>query len=371
MRDMRGNRNLALKNLVNQKTTMNDTEMLQISHLVEYPDNEYVFGMEGIERLAAGIKTNGFKGAIEVWDMGDGQYMIYSGARRTRAYKLLGNDMIKAFVYPYPESETLRRRLFLGANIYGRDAIKKGDAIHTARQIDYLRKTIDMEREAGTYVGPKTREALADEFGTAPSTIYKYESLLNLNERAQQAVMDGDLQLGQGSSMSILDSEKQNLVLDAAAQMKEMNIVSGRDEVQELIDYVKAHADEELTPEMLVTAVCGNLQETAMAQTQQENAATTGTTETGEHAQDSCEDTQENGSNDQNATAPAPVTEPKKYTSKAATKKFNQCYDKMEEFLQAQKQYKAQDREDVLTKLQNLKEMIDKEIVKITDDAQE
>lgn len=39
MRDMRGNRNLALKNLVNQKATMNDTEMLQISHLVEYPDN--------------------------------------------------------------------------------------------------------------------------------------------------------------------------------------------------------------------------------------------------------------------------------------------------------------------------------------------
>ena len=87
MRDMRGNRNLALKNLVNQKATMNDTEMLQISHLVEYPDNEYVFGMEGIERLANAIKANGFKGAIEVWDMGDGEYMIYSGARRTRAFQ--------------------------------------------------------------------------------------------------------------------------------------------------------------------------------------------------------------------------------------------------------------------------------------------
>ena len=38
MRDMRGNRNMALKNLVNQKATMDDTKMLQISHLKEYPD---------------------------------------------------------------------------------------------------------------------------------------------------------------------------------------------------------------------------------------------------------------------------------------------------------------------------------------------
>lgn len=370
MRDMRGNRNLALKNLVNQKTTMNDTEMLQISHLVEYPDNEYVFGMEGIERLAAGIKSNGFKGAIEVWDMGDGQYMIYSGARRTRAYKLLGNDTIKAFVYPYPESETLRRRLFLGANIYGRDAIKKGDAIHTARQIDYLRKTIDMEREAGTYVGPKTREALADEFGTAPSTIYKYESLLNLNERAQQAVMDGDLQLGQGSSMSILDSSKQNLILDAAAQMKEQNIVSGRDEIQELIDYVKEHEGEDLTPDMVITAVCGKLQAVASVPSVQNDGENTKTPETGSDKQESGS-VQNGESEGQDGNTQTATTEPKKYTSKAATKKFNQCYDKMEEFLQAQKKYKAQDREDVLSKLQNLREMIDKEIVKITDDTQE
>ena len=75
MRDMRGNRNMALKNLVNQKATMDDTKMLQISHLKEYPDNEYVFGMEGIERLANGIESNGFKGAIEVWDMGNGEYI--------------------------------------------------------------------------------------------------------------------------------------------------------------------------------------------------------------------------------------------------------------------------------------------------------
>ena len=45
--------------------------------------------------------------------------------------------------------------------------------------------------------------------------------------------MDGILQIAQGSSMSVLDEDKQNIILDAMELMKERNIVSGRDEVQE------------------------------------------------------------------------------------------------------------------------------------------
>ncbi len=363
MRDMRGNRNMALKNLVNQKATMDDTKMLQISHLKEYPDNEYVFGMEGIERLANGIESNGFKGAIEVWDMGNGEYMIYSGARRTRAFQMLGHETIKAFVYPYPESETLRRRLFLGANIYGRDAIKKGDAIHTARQIDYLRKTIEMEREEGTYDGQKTREELAKEFGTNPSTIYKYESLLKLGERAQKAVVDGILQIAQGSSMSVLDEDKQSLILDAMELMKERNIVNGRDEVQELIDFVKGHGEEPLSAEELVEAICGRMQAEAAGMAKTEG---TEITDAKDGVQETCEDAQETGVTTE-TTQEKPVAGPKKYTSKAAVKKFNQCYDRMEDFLNTDKKYKDQDREEVLEKLQALKAMIDSEIVKITN----
>ena len=70
--------------------------MLDSSCLTEHPDNEYLFGMEGIERLAEGMRKVGFKGAIEVWDMKDGTYQIYSGARRNRANTLLGNSRIKA-----------------------------------------------------------------------------------------------------------------------------------------------------------------------------------------------------------------------------------------------------------------------------------
>ena len=219
-----------------------------------------------------------------------------------------------------------------------------------------------MEREEGTYDGQKTREELAKEFGTNPSTIYKYESLLKLGERAQKAVVDGILQIAQGSSMSVLDEDKQNIILDAMELMKERNIVSGRDEVQELIDFVKGHGEEPLSAEELVEAVCGRMQAEAADMAKAEETETTGVKD---GVQETCEDAQETGVTE--ATQKKPTVEPKKYTSKAAVKKFNQCYDRMEDFLNTDKKYKEQDREEVLEKLQTLKAMIDSEIVKITD----
>ena len=91
----------------------------------------------------------------------------------------------------------------------------------------------------------------------------------------------------------------------------------------------------------------------------------TETTDAKDGVQETCEDAQETGVTE--TAQEKPAAEPKKYTSKAAVKKFNQCYDRMEDFLNTDKQYKEQDREEVLEKLQALKAMIDSEIVKITD----
>ena len=358
MRDIHSGRNTTLKKIANKQCTMEDTRMLDSSCLVEHPDNEYLFGMEGIDRLAEGMKRVGFKGAIEVWDMKDGTFLIYSGARRNRANTLLGNTQIKAFVYPYPESETERRRELLGANIYGRNAVQRDNAIYTARQINYLRETIQMERANGTYEGEKTREELAKEFGTSPSNIYKYESLLKLNSRAQEAVANGELQLAQGSSMSVLSDGYQDIVLDALQLMRDSHMAGARDEVQELVDYIKAHEGEPVTAEDAVRSIC----------------AARGVGSVGEGAEtDSSPDADMPDGGDGNAeggTTPAQAGRearpfPVSYTTKTAAKKFNQYYGKMEEFLRADKQYKEKDREDVLDKLQQLKALIDSEISKL------
>lgn len=365
-RDIHSGRNTTLKKIANKQYTMEDTRMLDSSCLVEHPDNEYLFGMEGIDRLAEGMKRVGFKGAIEVWDMKDGTFLIYSGARRNRANTLLGNTQIKAFVYPYPESETERRRELLGANIYGRNAVQRDNAIYTARQINYLRETIQMERANGTYEGEKTREELAKEFGTSPSNIYKYESLLKLNSRAQEAVANGELQLAQGSSMSVLSDGYQDIVLDALQLMRDFNMSGARDEVQELVDYIKAHEGEPVTAEDAVRSICaakGTDGAAGLDGTEAPNPA--GLDGSGEpDTQDAGEGYADGVTAPDHAVKPASPF-PVSYTSKTAAKKFNQYYGKMEEFLRADKQYKEKDREDVLGKLQQLKALIDSEISRI------
>lgn len=366
MRDIHSGRNTTLKKIANKQYTMEDTRMLDSACLVEHPDNEYLFGMEGIDRLAEGMKRVGFKGAIEVWDMKDGTFLIYSGARRNRANTLLGNIQIKAFVYPYPESETERRRELLGANIYGRNAVQRDNAIYTARQISYLRETIQMERANGTYEGEKTREELAKEFGTSPSNIYKYESLLKLNSRAQEAVANGKLQLAQGSSMSVLSDGYQDIVLDALQLMRDFNMSGARDEVQELVDYIKAHEGELITAEDAVRSICESRGTDNTAGT--EGAGIPNPAELEESG-----DTDTQDGSERYAEEVTPLVQatklakpfPASYTSKTAAKKFKQYYGKMEEFLRADKQYKEQDREDVLGKLQQLKELIDSEISRI------
>lgn len=366
-RDIHSGRNTTLKKIANKQYTMEDTRMLDSSCLVEHPDNEYLFGMEGIDRLAEGMKRVGFKGAIEVWDMKDGTFLIYSGARRNRANTLLGNAQIKAFVYPYPESETERRRELLGANIYGRNAVQRDNAIYTARQINYLRETIQMERENGTYEGEKTREELAKEFGTSPSNIYKYESLLKLNSRAQEAVAKGELQLAQGSSMSVLSDGYQDIVLDALQLMRNFNMSGARDEVQELVDYIKAHEGEPVTAEDAVRSIC----EARGVGSAGEDTETDGTmAPTGTDGSPDAGMPDRGDGNAEGGTTPAQAGRearpfPVSYTTKTAAKKFNQYYGKMEEFLRADKQYKEKDREDVLGKLQQLKALIDSEISKL------
>lgn len=365
MRDIHSGRNTTLKKIANKQCTMEDTRMLDSSCLIEHPDNEYLFGMEGVERLAEGMRKVGFKGAIEVWDKKDGTFIIYSGARRNRANTLLGNTQIKAFVYPYPESETERRRELLGANIYGRNAVQRDNAIYTARQINYLRETIRMERENGTYEGEKTREELAKEFGTSPSNIYKYESLLKLNRRAQEAVAQGDLQLAQGSSMSVLSGEYQDIVLDALQIMRDFNMAGARDEVQELVDYIKAHEGELVTAEEAVRSVCqsrGTMNGAGAVEVPDAAGQETVPSDEAEAGGNAGKITSNGIQDTQGISAQKPATV--FYTPKTAAKKFNQYYGKMEEFLRADKQYKEKDREDVLGKLQQLRALIDSEISK-------
>ena len=222
----------------------NIPKMIQIDKLIEHEDNEYLFGEsdeDTIKNLAEGIKKDGFNGAILVWDMKNGTYKIFSGHRRKRAMEYLGKDAISCFVYKYPESETERRRLLLGANIYTRGSIDAAVRhIYIARQINYLRETLKMEGFSGNY-----KRRLAEEFGTSESKIQRYEALLNCSERLLKAEDEGIIPMAQASSMSVLSLQDQDRILDAVLKLNTSGILS-RQEIQNLINMVKL---EHISPE--------------------------------------------------------------------------------------------------------------------------
>lgn len=196
----------SLKKIAGQLNTEGVPKILKIESLVDHPDNDYVFGMEesDIKNMAEGIKQNGFRGAIEVWDLKNGKYMIYSGHVRKEGVVYNGGDEIRSFVYDYPDSETVRRRLFLGANIYGRNKLDINDPIHTARQVAYHRETLKKEG-----INKDLRSILAGEFGVSESNIQRYESILNLTPEIQEKTETGELPITVAAAMGSMDEETQ------------------------------------------------------------------------------------------------------------------------------------------------------------------
>ena len=216
-REKRGTMN-SLKQIAGQLNTEGIPKMISLENLIEHPDNDYVFGMEedDINNMAEGIKQNGFRGAIEVWDLKNGKYMIYSGHVRTEGVKRNGGTEIRCFVYEYPENEAERRRLFLGANIYGRNKLDINDPIHTARQIAYHRETLKMEG-----IEKDLRSVLATEFGISGSNIQRYESILNLTPEIQKMTEDGTLPITVAAAMGSMDEKMQEETVKAIEELKE------------------------------------------------------------------------------------------------------------------------------------------------------
>lgn len=179
----------------NAKTTID----IPLGEIDMNEDNEKIFNMKDIERLAANIKEEGFFGSIEVFKKGNGRYEIISGHRRYKAMELLGMDTIPAIVASMPEKDTKKRRRLIASNINSRDMTP----MDWARAIDYHRQTLIMESQEkygdgtnpGVYIqkykeGSTLKGQLESYFGFSPAKIYKYLSLVKLIPELQDLVED-------------------------------------------------------------------------------------------------------------------------------------------------------------------------------------
>jgi len=135
------------------------------------------FDKDGLEQLAASIRSHGVLQPIVVSRQGD-SYELVAGHRRVLASRLAGRTTIPAVVR---EDVTDRLELALVENLQRADL----NAIETARAYKLLMETYDL-----------TQEALADRVGKSRSAVANTLRALAAPQLVQDAVIDGKITEG-------------------------------------------------------------------------------------------------------------------------------------------------------------------------------
>ena len=157
------------------------------------------FVQSDLETLAASISQHGVIQPILVTETFDG-YQLVAGERRLRAAQLAGLERIPAVVRQLADRSQLE--LALVENLQRADL----DPIETATA---YRQLVD---EFGF-----TQEELAERVGRARSTVANSLRLLDLDQRVQEAVVDGRLTEGHARAIASLPIERQLHLVDAIA----------------------------------------------------------------------------------------------------------------------------------------------------------
>lgn len=151
---------------------MNTIQDISVTLIDENPDNDKIFNMNDIDHLAEMIDSQGFRGAIEVMEKGDGRYEIVAGHRRYRAYISLGHKTIPCIVSP-KMSDVEKTKTLISSNINSR----KMDPIDYARAIQYYTEKVCIPEKLN-----KEEECMRF-FGISRPQYYRYLRILGLNDR--------------------------------------------------------------------------------------------------------------------------------------------------------------------------------------------
>lgn len=156
---------------------------LDISLIDEHPENRQLFSMNDSPSIAKSIESEGFFGAIEVYKLPNGRYMLSAGHQRVEALKLLGRNKVPAIVMPMPENYNDGLKKLIKSNV----ASRKMTPMDNARSIRRL-KQIYTEEYLQAHEGEALPEnyskelnnRIAEEFGVSVQTIIYQDSLNEL-----------------------------------------------------------------------------------------------------------------------------------------------------------------------------------------------
>jgi ParB family chromosome partitioning protein len=152
------------------------------------------FNEEHLRELASSIKELGVIQPITVRKKGFGKYELVSGERRCRASKILGLEVIPAYVRIANDQESLEMALV--ENIQRQDL----DPIEIALSYQRLIDEIDL-----------TQEQMSDRVGKSRSAIANYLRLLKLDPIIQTGMRDKFISMGHGRALINVSDLNQQL----------------------------------------------------------------------------------------------------------------------------------------------------------------
>ncbi len=174
---------LSTKNNNNERNT--GIQKINISQIIPNPSQpRKKFKDQDLKELSSSIKNQGLIQPIIVKPTTDNQYQIIAGERRWRASQLIGAHEIDCVVKDLDDTNVLEAALI--------ENIQRED-LNVIEEASAYKGLIDIKRI--------NNETLAKLIGKSSSHVSNILRLLELDEKIQQMVIDGDLSMGHARAL--------------------------------------------------------------------------------------------------------------------------------------------------------------------------
>lgn len=205
------------------------------------PDNDQIFNMRKIERLATSMDKYGFKGAVEVFQKPDGRYQLIAGHRRWLSNKKTGNPITPSIIFPAPENDADRVEQLLDSNLNNRDFTPLDYARAIRAYIDKVLTPRGQQNDS--------RKKCADYFGISETQIQRYLSILKMIPELQELAENPEFPYSAFTTAATLEKEDQHDLYKRVIKEREMNTDKyiSKKRIEQMIISIKQEKNYKLT----------------------------------------------------------------------------------------------------------------------------
>jgi len=170
---------------------------VDLDKIIPNPDQpRRAFSEEGLQELAASIRTIGVIQPVTLRKLDEDRYQIIAGERRYRASQMAGLLSIPAYIKTADDDETMEMALI--ENIQREDL----NSIEIALAYQTLIEALSL-----------TQEQLSERVGKKRATVTNYLRLLKLPAEVQMGVKDKKIDMGHARALVTIDDPVAQLIL--------------------------------------------------------------------------------------------------------------------------------------------------------------